>query len=107
MLNRSSLPCPRCGVRGPATVGADRARETRDFVSSDLSVLGVAQKIAQNEGGRRSAVGGHTTLNPGYRRSQPRRKLVDEVFAWSNMVGADRDAPCPVLALSIESSAAC
>ena len=74
-------------VRGPATVGADRAYDTRDFVW-DLRGLGVTPHIAQNERGRRSAIDGRTTRHPGYRQSQRRRKRVEEVFGWIKTVGA-------------------
>ena len=44
--------------------------------------------MAQNERGRRCAIDGRTTRHPGYRRSQRRRKLVEEVFGWIMTVGA-------------------
>ncbi len=74
-------------VRGPATVGADRAYDTRDFVW-DLRGLSVTPHIAQNERGWRSAIDGRTTRHPGYSRSQRRRKLVEEVFSWIKNVSA-------------------
>ena len=74
-------------VRGRATLGADRAYDTRDFVW-DLRSLGVTPHMAQNEQGRRSAIDGRTTRHPGYRRRQRRRKLVEEVFGWIKTVGA-------------------
>ncbi len=66
-------------VRGPATLGADRAYDTRDFVW-DLRALGVTPHVAQNEQGRRSAIDRRTTRHPGYAQSQRRRKRVEEVF---------------------------
>lgn len=63
-------------VRGPTTVGADRAYDTRDFVW-DLRALWLTPHVAQNERGRRSAIDGRTTRHPGYRHSQRRRKLVE------------------------------
>jgi len=74
-------------VTGPATVGADRAYDTRDFVR-DLRALGVTPHVAQNERGRRSAIDRRTTRHLGYRQSQRRRKLVEEVFGWIKTVGA-------------------
>lgn len=74
-------------VRGPATVGADRAYDTRDF-AWDLCGLGIITHVAQNERGRRSAIDGRTTRHPGYRRTQRRRKLLEEVFGWIKTVGA-------------------
>ena len=74
-------------VGGRATLGADRAYDTRDFVC-DLRGLGVTPHIPQNEQGQRSAIDRRTTRDPGYRRSQRRRKLVEEVFGWIKTVGA-------------------
>ncbi len=74
-------------VRGPATLGADRGYDTRDFVW-DLRALGVTPHVAQNEQGRRSAIDRRTTRHPGYRQSQRRRKRVEEVFGWIKTVGA-------------------
>ncbi len=74
-------------VRGPATLGADRAYDTRDFVWG-LRSLGVTPHVAQNERGRRSAIDGRTTRHPGYAQSQRRRKIVEEVFGWIKTVGA-------------------
>ena len=44
--------------------------------------------MAENERGQRSAIDGRTTRHPGYRRSQRRRKLVEDVFGWIKTVGA-------------------
>ena len=74
-------------IRGPATLGADRGYDTRDFVW-DLRGLGVTPHVAQNERGRRSAIDRRTTRHPGYRQSQRRRKRVEEVFGWIKTVGA-------------------
>ncbi len=74
-------------VRGPATLGADRAYDMRNFVW-DLRGLGVTPHVAQNERGRRSAIDRCTTRHPGYRQSQRRRKRVEEVFGWIKTVGA-------------------
>ena len=72
-------------VGGRATLGADRAYDTRDFVW-DLRGLGITPHVAQNERGRRSAIDGRTTRHPGYRQSQ--RQRVEEVFGWIKTVGA-------------------
>ena len=74
-------------VSGRATLGADRAYDTRDF-GWDLRALGVMPHVAQTERGRRSAIDGRTTRHPGYRRSQRRRKLVEEIFGWIKTVDA-------------------
>ena len=73
-------------VCGPATVGADRAYDTRDFVWA-ARALGVPPHVAQNDRGRRSAIDGRTTRHAGYRQSQRRRKRVEEVFGWIKTVG--------------------
>ena len=73
-------------VTGSATLGADRAYDTRDFVA-DVRGLGVTPHIAQNQQGRRSAIDRRTTRHPGYRRSQRRCKLAEEVFGWIKTVG--------------------
>ena len=73
-------------VGGRATLGADRAYDTRDFVW-DLRGLGVTPYIAQNARGRRSAIDRRTTRHPGYRQGQRRRKRVEEVFGWIKTVG--------------------
>ena len=80
---RAALAMLERSVCGPATVGADRADDTRDFVW-DLRALGLTPHVAQNERGRRSAIDRRTTRRPGYRR----RQLVEEVFGWIKTVGA-------------------
>ncbi len=73
-------------VCGPATLGADCAYDTRDFVRS-LRDLGVTPHVAQNDRGRRSAIDRRTTRHAGYRQSQRRRKRVEEVFGWIKTIG--------------------
>jgi len=73
-------------VTEPATVGADRAYDPRDFVW-DLRALGLTPHVAQNQRGRRRAIDRRTTRHPGYRQSQRRRKLVEEVFGWIKTLG--------------------
>lgn len=53
---------------GRATLGADRAYDTRDFVA-DERALGITPHVAQNERGRRSTIDGRRNRHPGYRRS--------------------------------------
>ena len=74
---------------GVATLGADKGYDTRDFVAG-LRARGVTPHVAQNNSRRRSAVDGRTTRHAGYRRSQRRRKLVEEVFGWIKTVGGGR-----------------
>lgn len=63
------------------TLGADRAYDTRDFVS-DLRDRCVTPHVAQNTSGRRSAIDGRTTRHAGYAASQRIRKRIEEVFGW-------------------------
>jgi len=81
MLDRS--------VAGRATLGADRAYDTRDFVAA-LRARGVTPHVARNDRGRRSAIDGRTTRHPGYGQSQRQRKRVEEVFGWLKTVGGGR-----------------
>lgn len=64
------------------TPGADRAYDTRDFVS-DLCDRCVTPHVAQNSSGRRSAIDGRTTRHAGYAASQRFRKRIEEVFGWA------------------------
>ena len=76
-------------VSGCGTLGADRGYDTRDFVA-ELRARGVTPHVAQNDRGRRSAVDGRTTRHRGYRQSQKRRKIVEQVFGWMKTVGGGR-----------------
>lgn len=78
----------RC-VGGPATLGADRGYDTRDFVAQ-CRERGVTPHVAQNESRRRSAIDRRTTGHPGYAVSQRLRKRVEEVFGWQKTVGGLR-----------------
>jgi transposase len=70
-----------------ATLGADKAYDTNDFVV-DLRALGVTPHVAQNDKRRGgSAIDGRTTRHPGYLISQRKRKRVEEVFGWLKTVG--------------------
>lgn len=74
---------------GRATVGADKAYDTRDFVA-DLRDLEVTPHLAQNTSNRTSAIDRRTTRHTGYATSQRRRKMVEEVFGWIKTVGGLR-----------------
>jgi hypothetical protein len=78
----------RC-VSGRATLGADRAYDTRDFVAA-CRERGVTPHVAQHTRGRRSAIDGRTTRHPGYAVSQRVRKRVEEPFGWKKTVGGLR-----------------
>jgi len=64
-----------------ATVGADRAYDTHDFVVS-VRERGLRPHVAQNTSRRRSAIDCRTTRFDGYRLSQIARKRVEHPFAW-------------------------
>jgi IS5 family transposase len=51
---------------------------------------GVTPHVAQNTTGRRSAVDGRTTHQPGYGASQKVRRRIEEIFGWIKTVGGLR-----------------
>jgi transposase len=66
---------------GPATVGADRGFDAKDFVM-ELRERQVTPHIAQNTSGRRSAIDARTTRHEGYAQSQRARRRIEEAFGW-------------------------
>jgi transposase len=68
------------------TVGADKAYDTKDFVS-DLRDLGVTPHISQHTNKRRSAIDGRTTRHAGYEISLSKRWLVEKPFGWLKQTG--------------------
>jgi transposase len=66
---------------GPATLGADRGFDAKDFVM-ELRERRVTPHIAQNTSGRRSAIDGRTPRHEGYAHSQRARKRIEEAFGW-------------------------
>jgi transposase len=72
-----------------ATLGADRAYDTRDFVKS-MRGLEITPHVAQNTSNRRSAIDERTTRHEGYAISQRKRKRVEEVFGWMKTVALQR-----------------
>lgn len=74
---------------GRVTLGADKGYDTRGFVA-DLRARNVTPHVAQNTTGRRSAIDGRTTGQPGYAVSQRKRKQVEEVFGWLKTIGLMR-----------------
>ena len=64
--------------RRHATLGADKAYDTRGFVDG-LRELNITPHVAAK---KRSAVDGRTTRHPGYGTSQKKRKRVEEIFGW-------------------------
>jgi transposase len=71
------------------TVAADKAYDTRDFVTC-LRGLHITPHIAQHTTGRRSAIDARTTRHPGYAISQQKRKLVEQGFGWMKTIGGLR-----------------
>jgi hypothetical protein len=76
--------------RHPKTVGADKACDTRDFVTQ-CRARNVTPHVARHVkrwGG--SAIDGRTTRHGGYEVSQVVRKRIEEHFGWSKTVGRIR-----------------
>jgi IS5 family transposase len=72
------------------TVGADKAYDTRDFVS-ECRNLKVTPHVAQNtkrSGG--SAIDGRTVRHEGYEVSQKKRKRIEECFGWLKTIALMR-----------------
>src|SRR5271168_5116756 len=68
------------------TVGADKAYDTKDFVST-VRELNVTPHVTKNENGRRSNLDRRTTRQPGYAISLSRRWLVEKGFGWLKQTG--------------------
>jgi len=71
-------------------VAGDKGYDTKDFVK-ELRGMNITPHVAQNTarpGG--SAIDARTTRHDGYRVSQLRRKIVEEVFGWMKTVGGQR-----------------
>lgn len=71
-----------------ATVGADRAYDAGDFVSS-CREHGVTPHVAQNLS-RRSAIDARTVRHAGYGISQKKRKCIEQCFGWAKQIGPMR-----------------
>jgi transposase len=74
----------------PATVGADKAYDTKGFVKA-CRAIGVTPHVAQNTnriGG--SAIDGRTTRHAGYAVSQRKRKCIEQCFGWGKVIGPIR-----------------
>ena len=68
------------------TVGADKAYDTHDFVTTSRE-LNVTVHVQKNDKRRRSNLDGRTTRHPGYTRSLSRRWLVEKTFGWLKQTG--------------------
>jgi transposase len=69
-----------------ATLGADKAYDTRDFVAA-LRARGITPHVAQHTTKRRSAIDGRTTRHLGYASSIHARRFIERVFGWGKTVG--------------------
>ena len=68
------------------TVGADKAYDTKDFVSTARE-LNVTPHVTRNDKGRRSNLDRRTTRHSGYAISLSRRWLVEKGFGWLKQTG--------------------
>ena len=68
------------------TVGADKAYDTKDFVST-VRELNVTPHVTKNNNGRKSNLDRRTTRQPGYAISLSRRWLVEKGFGWLKQNG--------------------
>jgi IS5 family transposase len=68
------------------TVGADKAYDTRDFVSTAREFR-VTPHVMQNATNRRSAIDRRTTHHRGYGISLSKRWLVEKPFGWLKQIG--------------------
>ena len=69
-----------------ATLGADSAYNTKDFVA-DCRERGITPHVA---GKKNSAIDGRTTRHRGYDASQKVRKRIEQVFGWLKTIGGLR-----------------
>ena len=68
------------------TVGADKAYDTRDFVTTARE-LKVTAHVTKSDKGRSSNLDRRTTRHPGYAISLSRRWLVEKSFGWLKQTG--------------------
>src|SRR6202522_1336138 len=68
------------------TVGADKAYDTKDFVST-VRELNVTPHVTKNDKGRASNLDRRTTRQPGYAISLSRRWLIEKGFGWLKQTG--------------------
>jgi len=69
------------------TIGADKAYDCSDFVTSVRSMKATPHVTQKSRG---SAIDGRTTRHPGYEISQKIRKRVEEIFGWIKTIGCMR-----------------
>jgi transposase len=71
------------------TVGADKAYDAKDFITT-VRELNVTAHVTKNENGRRSNLDRRTTRHPSYAISLSRRWLVEKGFGWLKQTGPVR-----------------
>ena len=79
-------------IAGPerVTVAADKGYDTQAFVE-EMRGMHATPHVAQNSNRRGgSAIDARTTRHAGYRISQQRRKIVEEVFGWMKTIGGQK-----------------
>ncbi len=71
---------------GKITLGGDKGYDTREFVK-DIREMKVVPHVAQK---KNSAIDKRTFRHEGYKISQRKRKLVEEIFGWKKTTGLQR-----------------
>jgi transposase len=79
------------GSKRRITLGADKAYDTYDFVSTARE-LGAVVHVSQNNKNRSSAIDRRTTRHPGYALSLSKRWLVEKPFGWMKQIGGLKKA---------------
>jgi hypothetical protein len=72
------------------TLGADKNYDVKEFAGK-MRNLNITLHVAQNtkrRGG--SAIDERTTRHPGYKISQWKRKIIEEIFGWIKTIGLMR-----------------
>lgn len=69
-----------------ATLAADKSYDTKEFVG-DCRERGITPHVAQKQN---SNIDGRTTHSDGYKISQRKRKLSEQVFGWAKTTGVIR-----------------
>jgi transposase len=75
--------------RPQITLGADKGYDAKEFIDA-CTDIGVVPHVAQNTSNRQSSVPNEIAQTDGYAISMNKRKIVEQVFGWSKMVGALR-----------------
>ncbi len=71
------------------TVGADKGYDAAEFIEA-LQEMKVVPHVAQNTSNRRSAVPDAIAASEGYAISQRKRKLIEQGFGWTKLIGGIR-----------------